>query len=216
MENKKEKDFSYYTYQVGREDYKSNPKKLVWNVFIEDINAKKIIPYNIFEHGSFYNDLYNLNKNINKEVELYRKFLESEIELRKRLQKLSKEIILKVQTDSLSVLEKQLKDFNKLSDEQKAEKVFKEKVRRSLSYYFWSKSEWEVIVTTWPPYVDSDEIDSLVKEKEEHLSKYGKFYQTHCNLTVGEKIDVYTQVMLNWDCFIEYLWNNKHLLKKSK
>lgn len=146
MENKK--DFSYYTYHVGREDYKSNPKKLVWNVFIEDINAKKIIPYNIFEHGSFYNDLYNLNKNINKEVELYRKFLESEIELRKRLQKLSKEIILKVQTDSLSVLEKQLKDFNKLSDEQKAEKVFKEKVRRSLSYYFWSKSEWEVIVTT--------------------------------------------------------------------
>lgn len=146
MENKK--DFSYYTYQVGREDYKSNSKKLVWNVFIEDINQRNIIPYNIFEHGSFYNDIYNLNKNLNKEVELYRKFLESEIELRKRLQKLSKEIILKVQTDSLSVLEKQLKDFNKLSDEQKAEKVFKEKVRRSLSYYFWSKSEWEVIVTT--------------------------------------------------------------------
>ena len=147
-ENEKEKDLSYYTYHVGREDYKKDLKKLMWNVFIEDINQKQIIPYNIFDHGSFYNSLYNLNKNINKEVELYRKFLESEVEFRKKLQKLSEEIKLEVQTDSLSVLEKKLKDFDKLSDEQKAEKVFKEKVRKDLSYYFWSKSEWEVIITS--------------------------------------------------------------------
>lgn len=212
-ESKRETDLSYYTYHVGREDYKPNSKKLVWNVFIEDINQRKIIPYNIFDHGSFYNGLCRLNKNLNKEVELYRNFLESEVELRKRLQTLSKTVKLEVQADPLPVLEKKLKDFDKLSDDQKAEKVFKERVRKDLSYYFWSKSEWEVIVTSWPPYVDSEEIDRLVKEREEHISKWGKFYQTHCNVTLGEKVDVYTQVMLNWDQFISYLWNNRKLIK---
>lgn len=211
-----EKDFSYYTYHVGREDYKADTKNLVWNVFVEDINAKKIIPYNIFDHGCFYNDLYRLNKNLNREVEQYRKLLESDVELRKKLKKLSKEIKLEVQADPIKVLEKKLKDFNKLDDTTKQELVFKERVRKDLSYYFWSKSEWEVIVTTWPPYVDSEEIDRLVKEREEHISKCGKFYQTDCNVNVGEKIDVYTQVMMNWDQFIDYLWNNRKLIKKRK
>ena len=57
---------------------------------------------------------------------------------------------------------------------------FCEKVDRSLHYFFWSKCEWEIILSAWPPYE---------KFKE-------------------EKIDVYQQVMLNRDIFFKYIWEN--------
>ena len=53
---------------------------------------------------------------------------------------------------------------------------FKDGIRRELMYYFWSKCEWEVIISGWP-------------------DKGG-----------AEKIDVFRQVMLNFDRFIEYLY----------
>lgn len=65
--------------------------------------------------------------------------------------------------------------------------VFSEAIRRSLSYYFWSKCEWEVIVSHWPPREDFRD----------------------------EKIDVYSQVMLNWDVFIKYVWEMTHARKIS-
>lgn len=64
--------------------------------------------------------------------------------------------------------------------------AFAEKVRRSLAYYFWSKCEWEVIISSWPP---SDR-------------------------TPPRKVDVYEQVMLNWDVFIEYVWKRCHERKR--
>lgn len=153
---------SYYTFNVGRENYKPNTKELVWNVFIEDWNGKKIEVYNVFEHGSFWNALINVKK--------------------------------------------KFKEFDEFAQE----------VRRDLMYYFWSKSEWEIILTSWPPYVDSDEIDRLVKERQEHIDNYGKFFINNARLVVGEKVDVYDQVMLNWDNFIKYVWENKKLIKKRK
>ena len=56
---------------------------------------------------------------------------------------------------------------------------FAESVKRSLSYYFWSKCEWEIILSCFPPYK--------------------KFKD--------EKIDVYDQVMMNWEIFINYVWD---------
>ena len=56
--------------------------------------------------------------------------------------------------------------------------MFAETMKQSLMYYFWSKCEWEIILSCWPP------------------SK--KFNE--------KKVDVYNQVMLNWDKFILYVW----------
>ena len=66
--------------------------------------------------------------------------------------------------------------------------VFFEEMRKDLMYYYWSKCEWEIILDHWPSRDD--------------------FYQ--------EKIDVYDQVMLNWDAFTEYVWNHLGELKKRK
>lgn len=66
--------------------------------------------------------------------------------------------------------------------------AFGEDVRRSLMYYFWSKCEYEVIVSAWPP-------SDRVRER---------------------KVDVYEQVMLNWDVFIEYVWRMCRTRKNAK
>lgn len=60
--------------------------------------------------------------------------------------------------------------------------AFSDAVRRSLSYYFWSKCEWEVIVGSWP---SSDRV-------------------------LSRKVDVFEQVDANWDVFIMYVWEQAH------
>jgi len=53
--------------------------------------------------------------------------------------------------------------------------------RRTAQYYFWSKCEWEVIIAPWVGRNDTPEI----------------------------KVDVYNQLCMNWEHFIEYVWSNK-------
>jgi hypothetical protein len=93
---------------------------------------------------------------------------------------------------------------------------FAEEVRKSLQYYYWSKSEYETIITSWPPYIESEELNRLNKEKHEREIRNRPFYRDTVNLATRYKIDIYTQVMMNWDRFIDYIWNNKHLLTKKK
>ena len=62
--------------------------------------------------------------------------------------------------------------------------AFEEQLRRDLMYYYWSKSEWEIILSHWPPRKDARE----------------------------EKVDVYDQVRLNWDQFVDYVWENRSKL----
>ena len=107
----------------------NNKESPEWYVIIENVNAKKIEKYNIFNHASFLNDC-----------------------------------------------DKAWKDNHK--DHENGFAKFEESVRRSMMYYFWSKCEWEVIVSGFPPS--------------------RKFHDA--------KIDVYEQVYINWDKFINYLW----------
>lgn len=70
-------------------------------------------------------------------------------------------------------------DVNKLMRQSISRSSFSEEIDCILSYYFWSKSEYEIILKNW----------------------IGK----DCEI----KIDVYDQVMLNFDKFIDYLWEIK-------
>ena len=93
---------------------------------------------------------------------------------------------------------------------------FADHIRSSLQHQFWSRCEYETIITTWPPYIESEELNRLNKEKEERLAKNYPFYREAVNLNVEYKIDIYTQIMMNWDRFIDYIWNNKHLITRKK
>ena len=104
--------------------------------------------------------------------------------------------------DHISFVEKVQEAFK----ESKNKVEFEERLRHILLYYYWSKSEWEFIATSWPPYVDGEEIDRLDKEKQERIDKYGNFYRTDARLDIAKKLDVYTQVRMNWNPFVNYVW----------
>lgn len=57
---------------------------------------------------------------------------------------------------------------------------FLSRVKRCLQYYFWSKCEWELILSPWPPRDEPQ-----------------------------KKVDAFGQVMLNWDRFSEYIWDHR-------
>lgn len=106
---------------------------LEWNVYYENINSRKIMPYNVFNHHFFTIGCAKAAKKCMSRTE------------------------------------------------------FAEEVKHELMYYFWSKCEWEILLVSWTSPEDE---------------------KRHC------KIDVYNQVMLNYDRFIDYLWDNRKELRK--
>ena len=102
-------------------------------------------------------------------------------------------------------------------DVQKSLKKFKDKdefaehLRRDLMYYFWSKYEHEVVITSFPPYITMSELDNLNEERTLHKEKYGRdCVRIDVNPDVGIKIDIYEQVMNNWDIFLDYVYYSKN------
>ena len=66
--------------------------------------------------------------------------------------------------------------------------AFKEQLRRDLLYYFWAKSEWEIIISAW----------------------------IRADVTKPIKIDVFDQVMLNWEQFCKYVWEHGAELRRRE
>lgn len=91
-------------------------------------------------------------------------------------------------------IEELMEDFTGTKEE------FATQVKSTLMYYFWSKCEWETVITSWPPRITQEELNRLNVELD---SKYPSLSP---RLETAEKIDVYQQVMLNWEHFINYLW----------
>ena len=83
-------------------------------------------------------------------------------------------------------------------------------MRRHLFYYYRSKCEWEVVITSWVPHITISELNRLNEERERTLKEHNREpYSLYVNPDVGEKIDVYEQVMLNWNLFLDYVWSHK-------
>lgn len=122
-----------------------------------------------------------------------------------------------------------VKAKKKFKDDREA---FAKEVRSSLMYYFWSKCEWEIILNHWPDGEVYEMRRDMTAGKlcdamrgigieypnariSEDREVSVRVYLKH-NRFKDEKIDVYSQVMANWDIFIDYLWNNRAQLKARK
>lgn len=57
---------------------------------------------------------------------------------------------------------------------------FSELLRREFMYYFRSKEEWEIVISGWEGSTGEESV----------------------------KVDVYDQLRMNWQQFIDYCWNN--------
>ena len=86
---------------------------------------------------------------------------------------------------------------------------FAKEVEHILKYHYWSRAEWEIVITDWPPHMTVSELDRLQLEVAEHYKIYNEYpYAVTINPIVDKKVDVWDQVQMNWDIFIDYVWNN--------
>lgn len=96
-----------------------------WYVYYHDSNAQKIIKWNVFNHGSFKNEV------------------------------------------------------DKILQENLSRDEFADSLKKYLMYYMWSKCEYKIILSPWTGRADDI------------------------------KIDVYDQIMMNFDRFVDYCWSFK-------
>ena len=73
-----------------------------------------------------------------------------------------------------------VEDIEKMRKNKITSVDFKDRLKQVLMYYFWAKCEYEVVISSFPPDENSKD----------------------------EKVDIYSQVMLNFDIFYNYLYNN--------
>ena len=64
-------------------------------------------------------------------------------------------------------------------DKALTKEVMAEEIKAELMYHFWARSEYEVIIKEW------------------------------CGKEAAIKVDIYEQLMLNWDRFIDYCWSQR-------
>lgn len=63
---------------------------------------------------------------------------------------------------------------------------FEDGLKKYLMYYMWSKCEYEIILSPWTGRADNI------------------------------KIDVYDQIMMNWNSFVDYVWSLKEIKKGAE
>ena len=101
-------------------------------------------------------------------------------------------------------------DMINIIEDSETKEELSERTKRAARYYFSCKSEYEIVLTSWPPHIDGDkELARLQKEKEDTIAKGWTPKYLDVRPVVAEKIDIYDQLMLNWDRFIDYLWLSK-------
>lgn len=101
-------------------------------------------------------------------------------------------------------------DVKKDLKECKIKEEFSEKLKKNLRYYYWSKSEYEIVLTSWTPRIEKEELDRLNREYEEYYNKYNHApYNILVEPNVFKKVDICEQVMLNYNVFVDYIWNKK-------
>jgi len=105
-------------------------------------------------------------------------------------------------------------DYNSFQIEVKtlfSKKLPKEKFLDELDliahYHFCRKVEWETIFTTWPPYIDKEELERIITTYHTER-KPGTPIPDRIDITPDKmrKIDVYDQLRANWTRFSEYVW----------
>ena len=99
----------------------------------------------------------------------------------------------------------------------KTVKEFADKLRSELMYHFWSKCEWEVILTKengriimkpWVGCRGEISLDVTDMDDFDWVGFYGKMAKKYIVRDNSIKIDVYDQVMFRFSAFIDYCWSH--------
>lgn len=101
-------------------------------------------------------------------------------------------------------------DVNKDLKKCKTREEFAKKLKSNLMYYFWSKYEYEIVISSFPIYIKKEELNRLNEHFKNNTEKYGhEPYSIGVRPDVSSKIDIAEQVMLNFEIFVDYVWSHK-------
>lgn len=112
-------------------------------------------------------------------------------------------------------------DVKKYLNKCENKEVFAHELEISLQYYFWCKSEWELIIEItennriilypWIGHKEPNEVETDVTDDTDFdWTSFAKLHIDKQYYGNRAKIDVYSQVMNNWDMFLDYCWNSKY------
>ena len=123
--------------------------------------------------------------------------------------------------DHIGFLEDVKKDIKKYKNKEE----FEDKLKRELFYYFWSKCEWELIIeitkdnhillSPWCGCRNPEEAKVDITNKSDF--DWRSFANEHTKKQIygnEAKIDVFDQVMMNFDVFVDYVWKNRKEISK--
>lgn len=111
-----------------------------------------------------------------------------------------------------------IEDVERYLKKYKNKEEFANKLKLSLMYYFWSRCEWEVIITKkdgriimvpWVGRREDIELDVTNNEDFNWTGFYNKMTEKYVVEKDSVKIDVYDQVSFRWDEFVDYVFNSK-------
>ena len=118
--------------------------------------------------------------------------------------------------EQYNILKYREDDIKKIRKKCKTKEEFSEELRSEMMYYYWSKCEWELIIS---------------KTEDNHIILtpwYGRKHETYLDVTDDNnfdwlgfankhikrqiyknsaKIDVFDQLQYCWDDFLDYVWN---------
>ena len=102
----------------------------------------------------------------------------------------------------------------------KNKEEFAERIKSELRYYFWSRTEYEVLIkkennrVLMKPWIGRNE-DVILDVTEEQDFNWSCFYDEmikkyrDCDRWI--KIDIYEQVMFKFDDFLDYVWSEREM-----
>lgn len=71
---------------------------------------------------------------------------------------------------------------------------FAEKLNSIIQYTYWARREYEIAISDLC-WTYSDATDEMKL----------RWYKQYCKTAV--KVDIYSQIKMNWDIFVDYVWN---------
>lgn len=85
---------------------------------------------------------------------------------------------------------------------------FTDRIQKELAYYFKSKSEYEIVITSSPCYFSIEEVKKSISKYEESESRYSPKVLCLESLVIS-RIDIYDQIVNNIHIFVDYVWSFK-------
>ena len=129
--------------------------------------------------------------------------------------------------EQYNILKYREDDIKKMRKKFKTKEEFAEKLRREMMYYYWSRCEWEMIITKtednhiiltpWCGCKNPDEVAIDVTDNTDF--DWIGFADKHIERQIyknSAKVDVFDQLQYRWEEFVDYVWNYRFKYERKR